>query len=162
MVFRFLIGAVGLVLATGGSGAAGNVAAATFLKVRVESVEGLVSPSPIGELVDPQCPKNVCVFRYSVGTPVTLTASAGQGSSLHHWETLYSNRPNPCLGTDRVCRFVLDGVKATTAVFSPLRLTTFSNPGGGINVYGTYWRCGSGCYKFEYGARVELEASNEA
>jgi Divergent InlB B-repeat domain len=157
MILRLLIGAFGLILLTGGSGATANTFASSYLKLRVESVEGIVSLSPVGQLVDPQCAKNVCVFRYPIGSTVTLTAAPGRGSSFIGWERLYTNRPNPCGGPHPVCTAVINEIKATKAIFSPLRLTTAWNPGGSIDVKAAGGRtCGSRCYEFNHRTLVTL------
>ena len=51
--------------------------ATTFLHLQVIGSDAVVNPSPAGTIYNPDCPNNVCIFRYPVGTTVTLDAGRG-------------------------------------------------------------------------------------
>ena len=51
--------------------------ATTFLHLQVIGSDAVVNPSPAGTIYNADCPNNVCIFRYPVGTTVTLTPVAG-------------------------------------------------------------------------------------
>ena len=51
--------------------------ATTFLHLQVSGSDAVVNPSPAGTIYNPDCPNNVCIFRYPIDTTVTLTPVAG-------------------------------------------------------------------------------------
>lgn len=158
MAARILIGAVALLFTVGGS-TAGAKGTFTLWSVylKVTGSDSTVTLSPTGQLVDADCPNNVCRFRYTAGTRVTLTAVPGSGSWFKGWQQLYTNRPTSCTGTRRFCTLAMDGTKYAKAVFSYVQLWTSSNDGGHIDVVGGT-ACGTRCYQFPYGAKATVWA----
>ena len=142
-------------LAKGSAPAAGSTAMWSVY-LQVASINSDVTLSPTGQLVDPNCPNNVCRFRYPEGTVVTLTALPGSGSYFEGWQQLYAN-PISCTGLQRACTLTMDRTKHVKAAFSPVQLWPSSNRGGHIDVEGGSY-CGRGCFSFRYGARATVWA----
>jgi hypothetical protein len=67
---------------------------------------GTVTSTPAGIACGDDCAES-----YTHGTVVTLTATAGDGSSFAEWG-------GACAGGDPVCPLVMDAAKAVTATFS--------------------------------------------
>ena len=126
--------------------------ATTFLHLQVIGSDAVVNPSPAGTIYNADCPNNVCIFRYPVGTTVTLTPVAGPFAG---WLQLYSNWPTPCVGKSP-CTITMDGEKAVKAVFSPLQMNLGWNRGGHIEVSGQ--GCGTRCVFVPYGTTVKVAA----
>ena len=126
--------------------------ATTFLHLQVIGADAVVNPSPAGTIYNADCPNNVCIFRYPVGTTVTLTPVSGPFAG---WLGLYSNWPAPCLGKSP-CTITMDREKAVKAVFSPLQLNLGWNRGGHIEVPGS--SCGARCVLVPYGNTVKVAA----
>ena len=68
-----------------------------------------------------QCTGGSCSAMYESGTPVTLTAEAGAGSTFTGWSGV-------CTGQSSLCTVTMDSNRSVTATFVS---TTPSNPGGG-------------------------------
>jgi hypothetical protein len=143
-------------LASGGSTSAAKANGMWSVYLQVASINSDVTLSPTGQLVDPDCPKNVCRFLYPAGTTVTLTAASGAGSWFEGWQQLFTN-PISCTGMRRACTLTMDGTKYVKAAFSPVQLWPSSNRGGHIDVEGGA-SCGRGCYQFRYGTRATVWA----
>jgi len=157
MVPRLVIGAVALVVCLGGSAAGAESTALWSIYLKVASANSTVTLTPTGELFDPNCPDNVCRFRYPAGTTVTLTAVTGTSSYFEGWQPLFTNRPASCAGTSQTCTLTMDGTKYVRGAFSPVQLWTSSNIGGHIDVVGGS-SCGRGCFQFRYGTRARVFA----
>ena len=97
----------------------------TYLHLKVIGADAVVTASPQGAIYDPDCPGNVCIFRYAVGSVVTLNARG----SFAGWAPLVSSLGAPCSGAQPTCTFTLNGESAVKAVFSPVQLYLKLEPG---------------------------------
>ena len=138
-----------LAFRSGGAHESGTDAALTIATTGTGT--GAVMPAPLGDTCGPGC------YTYKLGTAVTLTATAGTGSTFANWAGV-------CTGSAPSCGLTMKMNQSVIATFNPaatLTLTTATVGNGSGTVTSTLAgsSCGAGCSAYSSGSVVTLTAN---